>query len=305
MSENFCEIVGFVLESEKYFLIWCSPDEGDDYFENYSSRVVAFRDKKSADDYLLSKNRKADKCTTVFDFDALDFSDCSDFLDKWNIIDDFAKSVSRDFIGNGDDFTPLYSKFVRGSNLPALNTSGKIYTPAFVAEELEQIESVKRDMLNVLKSVLSNAVFAFHYDFALIKDFLSEYGVKVEVEENVLSAFLADDICMRFYNAEDPIDVRCAFCSDWDWHCHGDFYFFDENGIGIQLGYLDFLEELVDGNILICFEYRNGKLFEIRPAHIKYFDKSDFEYLENGEEIRIRRLKFEKRKTDKTEAERR
>ena len=64
------------------------------------------------------------------------------------------------------------------------------------------------------------------------------------------------------------------------------------------------LEELVDGNILICFEYRNGKLFEIRPAHIKYFDKSDFEYLENGEEIRIRRLKFEKCKINKTETER-
>lgn len=133
----------------------------------------------------------------------------------------------------------------------------------------------------------------FHYDFALIKDFLSDYGIKVEVAGDVLSAFLADDICMRFYNAANPVDVLCDFCTDW--HSHGDFYFLDENGVGISLGYLDFLEELVNGNILICSEYKNGKLLEIQPEHIKYFDKSNFKYMDNGTELRIRRLKFDKR----------
>ena len=46
MSEAFFEIVEFVLESEKFFFIWGTTDEGKDFFENYYSRLVAFRDEK-------------------------------------------------------------------------------------------------------------------------------------------------------------------------------------------------------------------------------------------------------------------
>ena len=129
------------------------------------------------------------------------------------------------------------------------------------------------------------------YDFDLIKSFLEDYGIKVEIHEEVLTAHLTADICMNFYNESNPNDVRCDFGSEW--HCHSDFYFFGEE-YHIELSYLDFLEELVNGNILICSEYVDGKLEDIEPDHIEYFDKSDFKYLGNNKELRIKRLKFDK-----------
>jgi hypothetical protein len=83
MSEAFFEIVEFVLESEKFFFIWGTTDEGKDFFENYYSCLVAFRDEKKAFDFLRSKGINAKKCKTVYDFDALDYSNCDDFLSKW------------------------------------------------------------------------------------------------------------------------------------------------------------------------------------------------------------------------------
>lgn len=159
MSETYFEIVQFVLEAKKIFLIWCSS-ENSDYFENIDSRVVAFQNKVAAIEYLYHKDVKVN-CETVYDFDKMDFSDCNDFLNKWNIISDLSKSISldTDFIGNDDNLNPLYKKIVCGSNLPALNTSGKTYTPTFDADELRQLEAVKSDMLKIVKNAISNAEF--------------------------------------------------------------------------------------------------------------------------------------------------
>jgi hypothetical protein len=48
----------------------------------------------------------------------------------------------------------LYSKFVYGSNLPALNTSEKKYIPDFDDEEKLQIDSITNDMIRVLEFAL-------------------------------------------------------------------------------------------------------------------------------------------------------
>lgn len=169
MSEAFFEIVEFVLESEKFFFIWGTTDEGKDFFENYYSRLVAFRDEKKAFDFLCSKGINAKKCKTVYDFDVLDYSNCDDFLSKWNIIDDLSKSILLDFVGNDDSFSTLYSKFVYGANFSALNKSKKLYTPSFDADELKQIEAIKSDMLRILKIALSKANFDTYFDFSMVR----------------------------------------------------------------------------------------------------------------------------------------
>ncbi|MBP5438967.1 MAG: hypothetical protein J6Y30_13405 [Treponema sp.] len=71
-------------------------------------------------------------------------------MNKWNIIDDLSKTLEIDFIGNHDDYTNLYSKFVYGSNILALNTSGKKYIPTFDKEEKIKIANVTEDMIKVL-----------------------------------------------------------------------------------------------------------------------------------------------------------
>lgn len=87
-------------------------------------------------------------------FDILDYHDCNDYLNKWNIIDDLSKTLEVDFVGNLDEYTDLYSKFVFGSNIPALNTSGKEYIPVFDEEEKSQIANVTKDMIRILKFAL-------------------------------------------------------------------------------------------------------------------------------------------------------
>ena len=81
-------------------------------------------------------------------------SDCSLFLDKWNVVGDIAKTLNCDFVGNQDSCTKLYSKFVYGANLPTMNNTDKKYIPSFDKEELRQIANVTNDMAGVLKLAL-------------------------------------------------------------------------------------------------------------------------------------------------------
>lgn len=75
-------------------------------------------------------------------------------MNKWNIIDDLSKTLKIDFIGNHDNYTDLYSKFVYGSNLPTMNNTGIEYIPSFDKEEKQQIENVTKDMIRILKLAL-------------------------------------------------------------------------------------------------------------------------------------------------------
>ena len=103
---------------------------------------------------FLYKNNYKYEHVSQYNFDENDYSDCNDYLNKWNIIDDLSKTLEIDFIGNLDEYTDLYSKFVFGSNIPALNTSGKEYIPVFDEEEKSQIANVTNDMIRILKFAL-------------------------------------------------------------------------------------------------------------------------------------------------------
>lgn len=141
-------IVCFYIDEKNYFLSWeCEESlflldsKGNLLFWNAVEELKKNLPSISFDDDV-----------TYYNFNTFEYSDCEDFLNKWNIVDDLSKSIGMDFIGNDDDYTSLYSKFVYGSNIPALNTSGKKYVPKFSEEELEKIENVKKDMIKILKS---------------------------------------------------------------------------------------------------------------------------------------------------------
>lgn len=126
------------------------------------------------------------------------------------------------------------------------------------------------------------------YDFALIKNFLSDYGLRTDEANGVLSVYLFDNVHMNFYNCPSENDDRISFGGDW--HCHDGFYFFNKDGFYIELSYLDFLEELVSGNIIFCLQYIDGELKDIYPYHIKYFDEEALKYMGGNEELRLRRF---------------
>lgn len=126
------------------------------------------------------------------------------------------------------------------------------------------------------------------YDFDLIKSFLSDYGLEIEEEDGMLSVRLFDDVRMYVFNCPSENDNRITFSGDW--HCHDGFYFDNKDGFCIELSYLDFLEELVSGNIIFCLQYINGELQDIYPYHIKYFDEEVLKYMHENEELRLRRF---------------
>ena len=142
-------IVNITIFTQNYYSIWYDYDN----FLLNDDTILTFRSADEAQDYCIHKfNEKTDIWNLNFD-DAI-ISDCSLFLDKWNVVGDIAKTLNLDFIGNRKEFTNLYSKFVYGSNLPTMNNTGIEYIPSFDEEEKQQIENVTKDMIRILKLAL-------------------------------------------------------------------------------------------------------------------------------------------------------
>lgn len=142
-------IVNITIFAQNYYFIWFDFDS----FLLNGDKMLVFRSSDDAQNYCIHEyNQKIEVWN--LNFDEIIFSDCSLFLDRWNVVGDIAKTLNLDFIGNHDDYTYLYSKFVYGSNIPALNTSGKKYIPTFDEEEKQQIENISKDMIRILKFAL-------------------------------------------------------------------------------------------------------------------------------------------------------
>ena len=148
---EFC-IVEFTLCNISRYLLWCTDDK--DYFLTDSDKKLVYFPQKEKMEEYCKKWYYQNPSFVSNNFDIMDYHNCNDYLDKWNNIEDLSKTLNIDFIGNHDDHTYLYSKFVYGSNLPALNTSGKKYIPTFDEEEKQQIENVTNDMIRILKFAL-------------------------------------------------------------------------------------------------------------------------------------------------------
>lgn len=127
------------------------------------------------------------------------------------------------------------------------------------------------------------------FDFNLIQAFFEDFDVRIERNgDTELTAVIADDIRLSFFNAENERDSLWTFGTGW--HCHGDITFFDENGYYENFSCLDFFEELAKGKVLLCSDYINGTLYDMYPAHTDYFDKNDFSRMLPNEELRLRRI---------------
>ncbi len=133
------------------------------------------------------------------------------------------------------------------------------------------------------------------YDFLFITDYFKDYNVTIENNNNeFLEITLEKGTTICFHNAENENDSLIVFIGGL-WHCHDDLIFSDINGFYTELNYIDFLSEIINGNILICSRYVDGKIIDIYPLHKDYFN--EFKYMQSGEELRIKKLKIEKKIT--------
>ena len=126
------------------------------------------------------------------------------------------------------------------------------------------------------------------YDLDMIGDLCRELGLRtVARSSNEVAVELEEGVVLRFVNGEREEDSLVGF-EGGEWHYHDDFMCSDRHGFHIELGYMDVLTGLADGEVLLCEQWVRGELRERSLVHRDYVD--EFRYMEEDEEIRIRRV---------------
>ncbi|MDB6122736.1 MAG: hypothetical protein JWQ71_1729 [Pedosphaera sp.] len=125
------------------------------------------------------------------------------------------------------------------------------------------------------------------YDFELIHELCQELGLRscIRTHER-LEIELGEAVVLCFQNAERDEDCLAGF-EGTPSHTHGDFMFVDGRSYYTEMNYLDVLTGLKDGEVLICERWNGGRVSDRWLVHRSYND--EFKYMEEGEEIRIRR----------------
>lgn len=127
-----------------------------------------------------------------------------------------------------------------------------------------------------------------NYDLEMIKELCRELGLRVVTRSaDRVAVDLEEGPVLIFVNAEEQEDSRVGF-EGMSWHYHGKLICTDRHGNYIELGYLDVLTGLVDGKVLLCELWGEGKLQDCWLVHRDFID--EFGYLRAGEEVRVRRV---------------
>lgn len=126
------------------------------------------------------------------------------------------------------------------------------------------------------------------YDLKLIQELCGEIGFPCSVRApNELAIELEHDLVLCFYNFDKEDDCLVEF-EGTSWHGHGDFQFLDRHGKFIEMTYFDVIAGLNDGHVLVCELWNRGALLDRWLVHRDYVD--EFGYMEDGDEIRIRKI---------------
>ncbi len=125
------------------------------------------------------------------------------------------------------------------------------------------------------------------------------------VDADTLTIRLADDFSLRFVNnvtthypngSTIENDALIDLGDATPWHTHGhEFEFSDPRGYYISMDYLGLVAGLASGEILIAELWNKDKL---KDRWLIYKDYNDeFDYLENDDEVRVRRIFPSKHRT--------
>lgn len=129
-----------------------------------------------------------------------------------------------------------------------------------------------------------------HYDLRLIADLCDELGLQSQLVADDSVAVILDPLTsLRFKNYKNEIDSTDDCLIGFDGtptHSHGDLSFY-ARGKSLEMSYLDVVSALVDGTVLICERWQSQELVDRWLVHKDFID--EFNYLEAGEEVRVRR----------------
>ena len=127
------------------------------------------------------------------------------------------------------------------------------------------------------------------YDLSLISSFCTELGVAHKRTDRFLEIELGRGVVLIFQNHVQDND--CAvFFKGTAWHTHGDFIFVGPEGRYLEVNYLDAIQGLIEGAVLVCDLWTEGKFVDRWVTHCKYND--EFKSLQPGEEVRVWRPTF-------------
>ncbi|MGC6767119.1 hypothetical protein [Enterococcus sp. LJL51] len=146
--------------NSELYMIECIDEK--DFYINENKKILLFKTIELLKKYSIEKNIELtveDLAEEKIDLDMLrnwlDTTSTSinsvEFLILWNFFDDVAFSIGSVFLGSEDRYSSCYSKLFHGNNLPAINTSGKKYTPEWDKEELEKIRQVMNSGMEIFE----------------------------------------------------------------------------------------------------------------------------------------------------------
>jgi hypothetical protein len=104
-------------------------------------------------------------------------------------------------------------------------------------------------------------------------------------DNNSIRITLFQNITLVITNISE--DCSLIGFSETKWHAHDTIMFTDKNGYYIELNYLEILEGISNGSILIIEEYDTEILLDRYLAHQDYFD--ELKYIKLGTELRIKK----------------
>jgi hypothetical protein len=130
-----------------------------------------------------------------------------------------------------------------------------------------------------------------HYDLTLIADLCTELGLAhTSIAGKSVAVALEPGATLRFENYASEEDGSAESVVGFEGtpsHSHGDMSFY-ARGQQVELNSLDLLSGAIDGTVLICERWKDEKLADRWLVHKDFVD--EFNYIEPGEEIRVRRV---------------
>ncbi|MGX7263944.1 hypothetical protein [Enterococcus crotali] len=137
--------VQFIYQKKKLLTVWYTDDK--DGFVTKGRKILFFKN------YCIENRIICEENEVSFDIDWLihwyvsnsEEINEKEMLDIWNIFTDLAYSIDEHFLGDEDNYNQVYSKLFYGNNLPTINKSGRIYTPDWSKEEIEEIRAVMKN----------------------------------------------------------------------------------------------------------------------------------------------------------------
>jgi hypothetical protein len=109
------------------------------------------------------------------------------------------------------------------------------------------------------------------YDLAIAHARCSDRGLVSKLEGDRLEIRVGENVVLWIQNAKADEDCAIGF-EDTPWHVHDELIFVDPHGNYVEMSYLEMLDGLADGQLLICEMRASGEINDRWLIHCMYND---------------------------------